>query len=214
MMAARPKAALFSADKLAAPLPAGNPAAADVAKDASARLVAPPRTISDISAILDQQTPDPAAIAKLTSTADAAVPAGLKGAELADFYYKRAQARVLLGRADALDDAQLAVSNASTDDYKNLGSRYEQLLMRLLRDAGQQKQANVLMTKQMAAFAKQVKGKLFGLNYATAGELFEGRRRQRCGVVCRAQSRAADRSAALARVPDLRDSLAGHCRRR
>jgi len=191
MMAARPKAALYSADKLAAPLPAGTPAAADVAKDASARLVAPPRTISDISAILDRQTPDPAAIAKLTSTADAAVPAGLNGAELADFYYKRAQARVLLGRADALEDAQLAVSNASTNDYKNLGSRYEQLLMRLLRDAGQQKQANALMAKQMAAFAKQVKGRLFGLNYATAVSYL------RAGDVNAAESYAARNRALL-----------------
>ena len=38
-------------------------------------------------------------IAKLTATADAAVPAGMKGADLADFYYKRAQARALLGRS-------------------------------------------------------------------------------------------------------------------
>jgi CHAT domain-containing protein len=167
MMAARPKAALFSADKLAAPLAPGKPDAADLEKDASARLVAPPRTISDISAILDQQTPDPAAIAKLTSTADAPVPAGLKGAELADLYYKRAQARVLLGRADALEDAQLAVNNASSSDYKNLGSRYEQLLMRLLREAGQQKQASALMAKQMAWFANQSKGRLFSLNLAT-----------------------------------------------
>jgi CHAT domain-containing protein len=177
MMAARPKAALFSADKLAAPLAPGKPDAADLAKDASARLVAPPRTISDIGAILDQQTPDQGSTAKLTSTADAAVPAGLKGAELADFHYKRAQARVLLGRTDALEDARLAASNASSNDYKILGSRYEQLLMRLLRDAGQQKQANALMAKQMAWFANQAKGRLFGLNmtasvnYLKAGDV-------------------------------------------
>src|ERR1700722_3715211 len=62
---AMPKAALFSAEK---PAVAAKPSAADVAKDAAASLVAPPRTISDISAILDQQKPDPAAIAKLTET--------------------------------------------------------------------------------------------------------------------------------------------------
>ena len=169
MTAARPKAALFSADKLAAPPGQGQVSAAEAAKDASATLVAPPRTISDITAILDQQKPDAAEIAKLAATADAAVPAGLKGAELADFHYKRAQARVLLGRADALDDAELAVSNAQGGgDYKNLGSRYEQLLMRLLREAGQQKRANALLTKQLATFANQSKGKLFGLNYVLA----------------------------------------------
>lgn len=60
MMAARPKAALFSADKVSAPpTAAGKPSAAEIANDAAASLVAPPRTISDISAILDQQKPDP-----------------------------------------------------------------------------------------------------------------------------------------------------------
>src|SRR5258708_2023256 len=168
MPEARPKADLFSAEKLSAP-PASQaaPSAADLAKDASASLVAPPRTISDITAILDQQKPDPAVIAKLTETADAAVPTGLKGQALAEFYYKRAQARTLLGRNDALDDAELAVSNApgGGDYYKNVVSRYEQLLMRRLRDAGQHKRANALVAKQVAAFAKQAKGKLFMLNY-------------------------------------------------
>jgi CHAT domain-containing protein len=166
MTAARPKAALFSADKLSAPpTAAGKPSAAEIANDAAASLVAPPRTISDITAILDQQKPDPAEVAKLTATADAAAPAGLKGAALADFYYKRAQARALLGRSDSLDDAELAVSNASSNDYAARGSRYEQLLMRLLRDAGQSKRANALLTKQTTAFANQHKARLFGLNF-------------------------------------------------
>ncbi len=145
---------------------AGKPSAAEIASDASASLVAPPRTISDITAILEQQKPDPAEVSKLTAIADAPVPTGIKGADLADFYYKRAQARALLGRGDALDDADLAVSNASGADYNNLGSRYEQLLARLLREAGQNKRASTLVTKQMARFANQSKGKLFGLNFS------------------------------------------------
>src|SRR5258706_7847173 len=170
MIAARPKAALFSAEKLSAP-PASRaaPSAADIAKDAAASLVAPPRTIADITAILDQQKPDPAVVAKLTETADAAAPTGLKAAELAEFHYKRAQARTLLGRADAIDDAELAVTNAQgVVDYKNVGSRYEQLLINRLSDVGQHKRANALIAKQVAAFANQGKGKLFGLNYVLA----------------------------------------------
>lgn len=167
MLAARPKAALFSTDKLLAPpAVAGKSGAAGTAKDAAGSLVAPPRTISDISAILDQQKPDPDEVAKLTATADAAVPAGLKGADLADFHYKRAQARVLLGRSDSLNDAELAVANASGDHYANLGSRYEQMLSKLLRDAGQNKRANALVSKQTTAFANQNKGRLFGLNFS------------------------------------------------
>jgi CHAT domain-containing protein len=166
MTAAQPKAALFSAEKLSKPPSAGaKTGAAEKASDAPASLVAPPRTISDITAILVQQKPDPAEIAKLTETADAAVPVGMKGPALADFYYKRAQAKVLLGRSDGLDDAELAVNNSAGADYKNLGSRYEQLLARLLRDAGQNKRANALTSKQMAAFSNQTKGKLFGLNF-------------------------------------------------
>ncbi len=40
-------------------------------------------------------------------------------------------------------------------DYNNVVSRYEQFLMRRLRDAGQHKRANEIVTKQMAAFANQ-----------------------------------------------------------
>jgi CHAT domain-containing protein len=164
---AMPTAPLFSAEKPSpAPAAGGKVSPAEIARDRLAALVAPPRTISDITAILEQQKPDPAEVAKQTATAEASVPPGTKGAELADFYYKRAQAKALLGRSDAVDDAELAVSTATGADYKNLGSRYEQLLTRLLRDAGQNKRANALINKQMAAFANQSKGKLFGLNYS------------------------------------------------
>jgi CHAT domain-containing protein len=165
MTAARPKAALFSPEKLTAQPKAS---AADVAKDETAPLVAPPRTVSDISAILDQQKPDPDEVARQTAVADAAVPTDLKGGDLADFYYKRAQARALLGRSDALGDAELAVNNASIDDYKNKGSRYEQLFMRLLWAAGENKRVSALQAKQVATFSNQSKGKLFGLYYSLA----------------------------------------------
>src|ERR1700686_4568686 len=167
LVAAHPKAELFSPERLSkSPAAAGKPSSAEIAGDAAASLVAPPRTISDITAILEKQKPDPAVVAKLAATADAAAPSELKGADLADFYYKRAQARALLGRTDALDDAELALSNASSTDYNNLGSRYAQLLTRLLREAGQNKRANALVAKEMTRFADQKKGKLFGLNFS------------------------------------------------
>jgi CHAT domain-containing protein len=170
MAASRPKAALFDAAKVSAPKPGEAAAdAAALAKKAPVSLVAPPRTISDIAAILDQQKPDAAKVVELTATADAQVPNGLKGPALADFYYKRAQARNLLGRGDeALADAELAVSNGQGADYVNAGSRYEILLMRRLREAGQHKRANAIMSKQTAAFASQGKGRLFLLNYLAA----------------------------------------------
>jgi CHAT domain-containing protein len=167
MAASRPKAQLFDAAKISAPKP--EEAAADAAaltNKAPASLVAPPRTITDVAAILDQQKPDAGKIAELTATAEAPVPAGLKGPALAAFHYKRGQARSQLGRSeDALADAEIAVSTGQDVDYKNVGSRYEQFLMRRLREAGQHKRANALLSKQVATFSNQVKGRLFGLNY-------------------------------------------------
>ena len=147
--------------------PRQTPTAADIAKIAPVSLVAPPRTVSDITAILDQQKPDPARTEQLQAAADAAAPGNLKGLQLADFHYKRGQARAQLGRnEEALADAELAVSNGKGADYSAVLSRYEQFLMRRLRDAGQHKRANEIVAKQLAAFSAKGKGRLFGLNFS------------------------------------------------
>jgi CHAT domain-containing protein len=75
-----------------------------------AGFIAPPRTISDIRAILDAEKPDPALIEKLTATANA-VPTGKESrAELSQFYFDRSAARSQLGRlADAIVDANKAM---------------------------------------------------------------------------------------------------------
>ncbi|MBI3700196.1 MAG: CHAT domain-containing protein [Afipia sp.] len=162
-----PTAALFDAAKVSAPdAKEAAETAKEVAKLAPQSLVAPPRTVSDITAILDQQKPDEAKIADLRKAADAPVPTNLSGVDLANFYYKRAQARTLLGRNEgALQDAEAAVTNGKDSDYKNEGSRYENLLSRRLRDSGESKRANSIILKQIAAFSNQTKGKLFGLYY-------------------------------------------------
>ena len=148
-----------SLPKQAAPKADDTPSAEDTARAAPTSLVAPPRTVSDITAILDQQKPDASRTAQLQGTADAAVPDNLKGLQLADFYYKRAQARAQLGRnEEALADAELAVSNGKGADYVPVGSRYEQFLMRRLRDAGQHKRAKKSSRRQLAAFSTKGKG--------------------------------------------------------
>ncbi len=73
------------------------PAAAQ--QPAAPGFVAPPRTISDITAILDQQKPDPAAVAKLRELADAKPPEGASPADLVDFLFRRGMAAEQLGRA-------------------------------------------------------------------------------------------------------------------
>ena len=166
MMAARPKATLFDAAKVSAPSKEDIAAGAAALAKGNAVLVAPPRTVSDVTAILDQQKPDPAKIAELTATADAPVPGGLKGLDLADFYYKRGQARTLLGRnAEALADAEQTVALGKGEDVK-VFARYEQFLMRRLRDAGEKKRADAIAARQIAAANSQPRGKgrLFGLH--------------------------------------------------
>ena len=84
----------------------------DEVRGESATFVAPPRTISDIAAILDQEKPDPAAIAKLKAEADAAMPEGGNDRTLGRLYFERAVARAALGRLrEAVADAELAIKH-------------------------------------------------------------------------------------------------------
>ncbi len=85
--------------------------------------VAPPRAISDITAILDSEKPDEAKIAKRKAEADAALPSNLSGSTLAQFYYDRGNARALLARnKDALADGlqALAVAEKAGVDHVQL----------------------------------------------------------------------------------------------
>jgi CHAT domain-containing protein len=93
--------------------PKAEPVAA--AKDVAAvsrTFVAPPRTIADITAILDQDKPDAAKIAERQADAEAAPPKSGSAADLAQFYYDRGNARALLARnkealADGLKSAEV-----------------------------------------------------------------------------------------------------------
>jgi hypothetical protein len=72
--------------------------------------VPPQRTISDVTAILDQEKPDEKTLAELTVKADAIPSAATLGAPLALFYYQRATIRGLLGRfREGIEVSQKAV---------------------------------------------------------------------------------------------------------
>jgi len=158
--AARPTAKLFDAK------PVDSTPQPEIAiEDKALPLVAPPRTVSDITAILDREKPDPERVAKLVASADAEPDKKLAKADLAEFHYKRAQARSLLGRnADALADAELAITYGQGEDYAEVVSRYENLAIRRLRDVGNTARATALLNKQLQAFSNKTKGRLFGLN--------------------------------------------------
>jgi CHAT domain-containing protein len=88
---------------------ADNSAPAD-ATLAPVAFAAPPRTIADITAILDQEKPDATKIAGAKVAADVAPPAGVDAKKLAQFYYDRGTARSFLARnSDALADGQKAM---------------------------------------------------------------------------------------------------------
>src|SRR5262245_44072939 len=82
------------------------PPAKDQDKDqaAPAAFVAPPRTIADITAILDQQKPDPAKKAAATAAADREPPAGASAQELGEFHYQRGMIANEIGRAQQYFD--------------------------------------------------------------------------------------------------------------
>ena len=74
-----------------------------VLKAPSVGFVAPPRTIRDITAILDAEKPDPKKIEERKARADAKTPANIPPSELARFYYDRGNARSELWETEGSD---------------------------------------------------------------------------------------------------------------
>ena len=80
------------------------------AQEQKAIFVPPPRSVADITAILDREKPDPNKVAKLRAGADAKPSGGGGRAALAKFHYERCIARSTLGEIPAaITDCQRAV---------------------------------------------------------------------------------------------------------
>ena len=126
---------------------------------------APPKTIADILALLEQEKPDPAKLAKLREESDAEPPANASPAELMKFYLRRSEARQVAGRlADARADADkgLAIDRSKVDQQTYFNLRQHSAW--LYRNAGQPQKC-VQMFKE---FEKEVdrpgsRGRLFGI---------------------------------------------------
>ena len=83
------------------------------AQEQKAVFVPPPRTIADITAILDQEKPDPAGLATCAPKPTRRSPARVTPAVLARFYYSRCIARSRLGDfSGAVADCDKAVAQA------------------------------------------------------------------------------------------------------
>ncbi|MBI3503303.1 MAG: CHAT domain-containing protein [Proteobacteria bacterium] len=112
----------------------------------------PPRTISDITAILDQQKPDPAKVAAAIAKADAQPPATLRGTELASFLYFRGVAAAELGRTgQRAEDIRRAYEIArSSGAAGNIVARYREQLANAERSVGNLRAALGLLKEELA----------------------------------------------------------------
>lgn len=141
-----------------------------------AGFVAPPRTIADITAILDGEKPDVKVIEELKSDADAA-PTGKESREdLAQFYFDRANARAQLGRlAEAVADAGKAVEVGRGAIDANMMGRLMQLQALQYSAAGDPKRALEVIQGQLRLTAKipGARGYQFNANRQVAAILIQ-----------------------------------------
>jgi CHAT domain-containing protein len=121
---------------------ADNAASAKDAGTVPVAFVAPPRTISDITAILDNEKPDAAKIAERQADADAQPPQKGSASDLAQFYYDRGNARALLARnQEALDDGLKAIEIGQGKVDRLMMARLRQFTIGQYISAGDPKRA-------------------------------------------------------------------------
>ena len=105
--------------------------------------VAPPRTITDITTILENEKLDPARLEALTGKANAIPPATQDPKVLARFHFERGAVRVQLGRVnDAVGDLKLAIELGRDQNLGPIYLRMQQLLGQVYGWAGDLNSAN------------------------------------------------------------------------
>ncbi|MGV7218937.1 CHAT domain-containing protein [Bradyrhizobium sp. UFLA05-112] len=138
--------------------------------------VAPPRTIADITSILDSEKPNEKLIAELKADADS-TPTGKESREdLAQFYFDRANARSQLGRlAESTADANKAVEVGRGAVSPNMMGRLLQLQSVQYALAGDPKRALEIMQQllRQTANVPGAKGYQFNANRSVASILLQ-----------------------------------------
>lgn len=138
--------------------------------------VAPPRSIADITAVLDGDKPDEKMIAELKSDADA-VPTGKESRQdLAQLYFDRANARAQLGRlGEAMSDADKAVEVGRGAVNPNLLGRMLQLQSLQHAVAGDPRRSLEIMQRLLRESASMpgAKGMQFVTNRGIAAVLIQ-----------------------------------------
>src|ERR1700691_3200576 len=143
----------------------------------------PPRSIADITAILDSEKPDPAQVAVSKQRADAQLPVGASDSDLQKFYSARGEAADNLGRqqqaiADYTKAVELAARNqdAPTTMYGEDGVEAYALalqnLSRVNRKAGNIQTALQLSAQVVELFQKGAwrRGLMFGIYESNAAD--------------------------------------------
>ncbi|WP_306558279.1 MULTISPECIES: CHAT domain-containing protein [Bradyrhizobium] len=138
--------------------------------------IAPPRTIADITAILDSEKPNEKLIVELKADADS-TPKGKESREdLAQFYFDRANARAQLGRlAESIADASKAVEVGRGAVEPRLMGRMQQLLSLQYAAAGDPKRSMDVIQKLLRETATQpgAKGYQLSANRSVVGNLIQ-----------------------------------------
>ncbi|QOZ76075.1 hypothetical protein XH83_11835 [Bradyrhizobium sp. CCBAU 53351] len=138
--------------------------------------VAPPRSIADITAVLDGDKPDEKMIAELKSDADAAPSGKESRQDLAQLYFDRANARAQLGRlAEAISDSDKAVEVGRGAVGPQLLGRILQLQSLQYALAGDPKRSLEIMQRLLRESASMpgAKGLQFNTNRAVASVLIQ-----------------------------------------
>jgi CHAT domain-containing protein len=108
----------------------------------------PPRTIADITKILDDEKPDPVRLKKLRTAADANEPANSDPVALAHFYFGRAVVRSELGRfREAVVDCERALQLANGKVDQLVISRFRMTIAGQQLAAGEPKKALETLTR-------------------------------------------------------------------
>src|SRR5215472_16105003 len=129
-------------------------------------------SVAEITALLDQEKPDPEKRAKLVAAADAPIPANLTGAKRGEALFHRAEARRLIGRiGEAIADAQEALKLSKGENYERVTSRYEQFVQRRLRETGDDRHALPILMAHIRVFQAYSRGRLF-TNYTELAHLY------------------------------------------
>ena len=156
-------------------IPVAKPLEVPLQLSVRAAFVPPPRTISDITAILEAEKPDNQQIQKLKVAADAPPPTGGSKGDLAWFFYHRGNARAQLGRInDAIDDANKAMEVGRGALHAREFGRLQQFAGLQYSFAGNPKQALAVFQAQIRdTDTKGAKGHLFGGYRQIAGFLIQ-----------------------------------------